>query len=272
MEKFHRNERLAVLMKTLCDSPGETFTLGSFAEMFGSAKSTISEDMDIVQNLLQKFDLGSVESIAGSTGGIRFVPGCKKEKVKSVLNSLCQDLSNSQRILPGGYLYMLDIIYDPKRIFEIGSIFAGYFFKREIDCVITVETKGIPLAFATAKQLGVPLVIARHNSEATDGPSVNINYVSGSSKKIQTMVLPMRALKGHSRLLFIDDFMKGGGTAKGIIDMAKEFKCEVVGIGVFIETLEPAKKLVDDYVSLITLNIVNTEEKLIDVKPSKEWL
>jgi len=84
--------------------------------MFGSAKSTISEDM---------FDLGSVESIAGSTGGIRFVPGCKKEKVKSVLNSLCQDLSNSQRILPGGYLYMLDIIYDPKRIFEIGSIFAG---------------------------------------------------------------------------------------------------------------------------------------------------
>jgi len=42
-------------MKTLCDSPGETFTLGSFAEMFGSAKSTISEDMDIVQNLLQKF-------------------------------------------------------------------------------------------------------------------------------------------------------------------------------------------------------------------------
>jgi len=85
-----------------------------------------------------------------------------------------------------------------------------------------VETKGIPLAFATAKQLGVPLMIARHNSEATDGPSVNINYVSGSSKKIQTMVLPMRALKGHSRLLFIDDFMKGGGTAKGIIDMAKE--------------------------------------------------
>jgi len=66
--------------------------------------------------------------------------------------------------------------------------------------------------------------------------------------------------------------MKGGGTAKGIIDMAKEFECEVVGIGVFIETLEPAKKLVDDYVSLITLNIVNTEEKLIDVKPSKEWL
>ncbi|HHV30172.1 pur operon repressor [Acetivibrio mesophilus] len=272
MEKFHRNERLAVLMKTLCDSPGETFTLGSFADMFGSAKSTISEDIDIVQNLLEKFDLGSIESMSGSLGGIRFVPSYKKDKIKSILNSLCQDLSNSQRILPGGYLYMLDIIYDPKKISDIGYIFAGHFYKREIDCVITVETKGIPLAFATAKQLGVPLVIARHNSEATDGPSVNINYVSGSSKKIQTMVLPMRALKGYSRLLFIDDFMKGGGTAKGIIDMVREFESEVVGIGVVIETLEPSKKLVDDYVSLLTLNIVNTEDKIIDLKPSKEWI
>ncbi|GAE87243.1 transcription regulator [Acetivibrio straminisolvens JCM 21531] len=66
--------------------------------------------------------------------------------------------------------------------------------------------------------------------------------------------------------------MKGGGTAKGIIDMVREFECEVVGIGVVIETLEPSKKLVDDYVSLLTLNIVNTEEKLIDVKPSKGWM
>lgn len=271
MEKFHRNERLAVLMKTLCDSPGETFTLGSFADMFGSAKSTVSEDIRIVQNLLEKFDLGSIESIAGSLGGVRFTPGYKKEKVKSILQSLCEDLSNSRRILPGGYLYMLDIIYDPKKISDIGYVFAGHFINKGIDCVITVETKGIPLAFATAKQLGVPLVIARHNSEATDGSSVNINYVSGSSKKIQTMVLPMRALKGYSKILFIDDFMKGGGTAKGIIDLAREFECEVVGIGVVIETSEPSKKLVDDYISLLTLNIVNVEEKLIDVKLSEEW-
>lgn len=54
--------------------------------------------------------------------------------------------------------------------------------------------------------------------------------------------------------------------------MVREFECEVVGIGVVIETLEPSKKLVDDYVSLLTLNIVNTEEKLIDVKPSKGWM
>ncbi|MFZ5986569.1 MAG: pur operon repressor [Bacillota bacterium] len=271
MEKFHRNERIAVLLKTLCDFPGETFTLGNFADTFGSAKSTVSEDIDIVQNLLSKFELGSIESIPGSLGGVRFIPGYSREKIKGILNSICHELSNPQRILPGGYLYMQDIIYDPRKVSDLGYIFAGHFFQKGIDCVVTVETKGIPLAFATARQLNVPLVIARHNSEATDGPSVNINYVSGSSKNIQTMVLSMRALKRYSRLLFIDDFMKGGGTAKGIIELAKEFECEVTAIGVVIETSEPSRKLVEDYVSLITLNIVNQEDRFIDISPSKDW-
>lgn len=272
MDKIHRNERIAVLLKTLCDSPGEIFTLGNFSDMLGSAKSTVSEDIDLVQNLLEKFGLGFVESIPGSLGGVRFIPDYGKERAKGVLDSLCCDLSNNHRILTGNYLYMLDIIYDPRRVWDIGNLFAGHFFPLKIDYVITVETKGIPIAFSTAKSLNVPLVIARHNSEAADGPSVNINYISGSSKNIQNMVLSMRALKRYSRLLFIDDFMKGGGTAKGIVNLAKEFECEVVGIGVFIETVEPKRKLVEEYMSLITLNSVNEESKTIDIKPSKEWI
>lgn len=243
MDKINRNERIALLLKRLTDSPGEILTLGSFTEMLNSAKSTISEDIDIVQNLLSKLDIGSIETIPGAQGGVRFMPGFSKGKSLKILDNLCADLSNVQRILPGGYLYMIDIIYNPKIVNDIARIFAGHFFRRGIDYVVTVETKGIPLAFAVAKYLNVPLVIVRHNSEATDGASVNTNYVSGSSKKIQTMILSIRALKKNSRLLFIDDFMKGGGTAKGIIELAKEFECEVAGIGVLIETVEPLKNL-----------------------------
>ncbi len=272
MEKISRNERIAVLLKRLTDSPGEILTLGSFTEILNSAKSTISEDIDIVQNLLTKLDIGSIETIPGAQGGVRFAPGFSREKTLDVLENLCRDLSNSQRILPGDYLYMLDIIYNPKIVQDIGYIFAGHFFQRCIDYVVTVETKGIPLAFAVAKNLNVPLVIVRHNSEATDGASVNTNYVSGSAKKIQTMILSLRALKKNSRLLFIDDFMKGGGTAKGIIELAKEFECEVAGIGVLIETIEPKKKLVENYTSLLTLKVVDDEDKIIDIKPSKDRL
>ncbi len=42
---------------------------------------------------------------------------------------------------------------------EIGKLFASVFAKRDIDIVMTVETKGIPLAYATATYLNLPVVI-----------------------------------------------------------------------------------------------------------------
>lgn len=271
MDKLPRNERIATLVKLLSDSPGKIFTLGGFAEMFGSAKSTISEDIDIVGNILSKLDLGHVETISGALGGVRFIPSMSKDRAVRILEGLCAELCRKERLLHGGFIYMLDIIYNPEWIDDIGYIFAGHFFPKSIDYVVTVETKGIPLALATAKHLGVPLVIVRRNSEAAEGASVSINYVSGSSKKLQTMVLSLRSLKRNSRLLFVDDFMKGGGTAKGIAELAKEFECEVAGIGVLVETAEPNKKLVEEYFSLLLLQKVDEEAGVIDIKLSPNW-
>lgn len=268
MDKTQKNERIAAMMKFLSDSPGKVFTLGFFAEIFGTVKSTISEDIDLIQNVLEKFELGSIETITGASGGVRFIPSLSKNKSQDIAVSLCADLSCGWRILPGGYLYMLDIIYNPEKVTEIGRVFATKFSPLSVDYVITVETKGIPLAFITAKLMNVPLVIVRHYSEATDGTSVNTNYVSGSSNKIQTMVLSLKALKRNSKLLFIDDFMKGGGTAKGIIELAKEFECEVSGIGVMIETVKPSKKLVENCFSILTLHNVFEGKGEIDIRPS----
>lgn len=267
MDKIQRNERISALVKILTDSPGKLFTLGYFTEMFGSAKSTLSEDIDIVRSALEKFGLGSIDTSSGASGGVKFVPKPADDKTSRFLESLCAELSHRERILAGGYLYMLDIIYNPEMVSEIGRIFAGRFCDKQADYVITVETKGIPLAFMTARYLNVPLLIVRHYSEATDGASVNINYISGSSKNIQTMVLPMKSLKRNSKLLFIDDFMKGGGTAKGILELAREFNCTVEGIGVLIQTAEPSRKLVDNCLSIMTLRGVDEEKGTVDIVP-----
>jgi purine operon repressor len=253
-------------MKILTDNPAKLLTLGDLTDMSGAAKSTLSEDIDIIDEVLQKFDMGYIESVSGASGGIRYMPSVSGEKADKILKGLCEELSKKERILAGGYLYMLDIIYNPEKISELAQIFAGHFSHAGADYVITVETKGIPLAFMTAKYLNVPLVIVRHNSQATDGSSVNVNYLSGSSKRIQTMVLPTKALKRGSKLLFIDDFMKGGGTAKGITELAKEFECELTGIGVLIETRQH-KKLVEKYFSLLTLNFVDEEAGIIEISP-----
>jgi len=264
-----RNERIAVITKMLCESPGKIINLGKFSELLGSAKSSISEDIDIIRNVFDKLGMGKIETFPGAAGGVRYISVPESGKTEKLFDMLLEELSKKERILPGGFLYTLDIIFKPDIASEIGMIFADHFRGLPVDYVITVETKGIPIALMTARFLEKPLVVVRHYNEETDGASVNINYVSGSSKKIQKMVLPLRSMKRNSKLLFIDDFMKGGGTAKGILDLAGEFDCEVAGIGIFIKTKEPARKLVDDYFSLLTLNSVDEQARTVDIV--KSW-
>ena len=151
MEKIQRNERLTVLHSILCNSPGKAFTLGNFTEMLGCAKSSVSEDIDILRGYFEKYGIGTIETIPGASGGVRFLPVISRESALELASGLSEVLSRKERILPGGFIYMLDIIYDPSTVSEIGRVFASTFYSKDIDYVITVETKGIHLAFSTAK-------------------------------------------------------------------------------------------------------------------------
>lgn len=248
--------------------PGHLFSLSYFSDIFGSAKSTLSEDLVTIKQSLQQFGLGTLETLAGAAGGVRFVPSRSSEGANKVLGELAQRLAEPERIIPGGFLYMTDLLFTPSIMVPIGEIFMTKFAHLAPDYIMTVETKGIPLAFMTARAFGLPLVIVRQGSKVTEGPSVSINYVSGSSKRIQTMSLPKRALPTGSRVLIIDDFMKAGGTAQGMVDLANEVGATVVGTGVLVSTVEPAEKLVQDYLPLLILYDVNQHTKKTDIRPA----
>ena len=61
-----------------------------------------------------------------------------------------------------------------------------------------------------------------------------MTYVNGNNSKVESMSLPRKALKPGSKVILIDDFMRGGGTIKGMIELMNEFGAEVIGTGVFI--------------------------------------
>lgn len=161
---------------------------------------------------------------------------------------------------------MLDLIYDPHLLYQLGQIFVRRFAGCQPDYIVTVETKGIPMATMTALAFNVPLVVIRNNNKVTEGSAVSINYVSGSSKKISTMSLARRAIHSGSRVILIDDFMKAGGTAAGMMELMDEFGAKVEGIGVLISTAEPKKKVVDDYLSLLELVAIDADSGIIDIR------
>lgn len=271
MIKWRRSERVGALLDILTRQPCTLFSLKDFSNRFDCSKSTISEDLAIVRTVLQRLQRGHIETIAGAAGGVRYIPGIGKARRQNGLTDLCTRLSAPDRILPGGYLYMTDCIYDPQVNNQLGEIFATRFATMMPDVVVTVETKGIPLAVATAFFLNVPVVAARRDHLVTEGSSVSINYVSGSSRSIQTMSLARRSLAQGARVLIIDDFMRGGGTIKGLFELMTEFKAQVVGVGVLLSTALPQHKLVKDYVSLTVLEEVNEETRQVVVRPSA-WI
>jgi len=184
-------------------------------------------------------------------------------EVRLVIQDLKAELEHSDRLLPGGYLFMTDLLGNPDLINRVGKVFASAFADQQIDVIMTVATKGISIAHAIARHLNVPVVVVRRDSKVTEGSTVSINYVSGSSRRIQTMVLSKRSMKSGQRVLITDDFMKVGGTMNGMKNLLEEFDCQLAGIAVLVEAEHADETLVDDYYSLVKLHEVNEKDRTI---------
>ncbi|MCO7176925.1 pur operon repressor [Sporolactobacillus kofuensis] len=271
--KLKRSSRLVDMTEYLLRHPHQVIPLSYFSERYASAKSSISEDLTIIKENFETQEIGRLQTQAGATGGVCYMPSMGRTEAAQLLSDLREQMTQEDRLLPGGYLYMTDILGKPEYINAIGRLIASVFSDKQLDAVMTMETKGIPLAYAVASQCSVPVVVVRRSSKVTEGSTVSINYISGSSKRIQTMVLPRRSLHEHARVLIVDDFMKAGGTMKGMMNMIKEFGGEVAGMAVFVEKKDEVPKLVDQYVSLLKLSIPEQEGMLtIENGNVDEWL
>jgi purine operon repressor len=271
MEKMTRTQRLIHMVKTLSERPGEQIPLSYFVERFGAAKSTISEDLALVKEALEVEGSGLLRTHAGAIGGVQYWPIPSAREIDQTLAELCQLLSDPARILAGGFVYMTDIVTHPAWSARIGAILAARFLSTAPDVVLTVETKGIPLALMVARVLGLPMVMARREGRVTEGPSFSMHYISGSSRRINTMAVGLRALKRDSKVLVVDDFMKAGATARGMVDLVTELGATVVGVGFVVTTSEPERKRVETYTSLLNLASVDEEARTIEIRPALEF-
>lgn len=273
MDRIKRNERLGAMAAVLTSTPNRIHTLGEFCDMFGAAKSTISEDVELLRQSFSRFGQGELATVAGAAGGVRYRAMLSRKRTREVLQSLSARLSDPSRLLPGGFLYTSDVSAEPETAQNLGMILAAQYYDRQPDFVLTMETKGIPIAMMTARMLDVPLVIARRDSRAYEGSAVKINYIAGGAlDRIETMALARRAVTAGQKALIIDDFMKGGGTLQGMVDLMKEFQADVVGVGVMIATALPAEKRVKGARSLMVFDSADAISRGVRVRPSDMFL
>lgn len=265
--RVKRSERLIGMTHYFLEHPNQLTPLSYFMESYGIAKSSVSEDVTKIKETFERQNIGSIQTIAGAAGGVKFLPTMSKEASENLIMQLCQQLSTADRLLPGGYIYMSDILSNPLVLRQIGRLIASHFANQNVEAIMTIATKGIPLAQAVATALNVPFVIVRRDSKITEGATVNVNYVSGSSGRIEKMELSRRSLKQKSRVLIVDDFMKAGGTINGLQNMLLEFDATLVGTVVFAAADFKGERLVSDYLSLLSVDKVDVATRTIQVAP-----
>ena len=226
--KLRRSERMVVISNYLINNPYKLTSLNTFAEKYEAAKSSISEDIAIIKKAFEESGIGEIETVTGASGGVIFTPGISDEEAKAVIEELRDRLSESNRILPGGYIYLSDLL-------------------------------------STPNILNVPFVIVRRDLKITEGSTVSVNYASGSSDRIEKMFLSKRSLKPNSRVLIVDDFLKGGGTISGMVSLLKEFDSTLVGVAVFAENAQEKRDRMT-YKSLLKVSEIDVKNNHVKVE------
>lgn len=262
-----RSERLVDMVKYLLARPHTLIALPFFADRYGASKSSISEDLAILRQTLANDQNGILETVAGAAGGVRYIPFVGKKEATNYLHDLADRIEDPDRILPGNFVYLSDILGSPQDLQQIGQLIATKYAYSNVDYVMTIETKGIAIAQAVSRFLNVPFVMVRRRPKITEGSTISVNYVASSSERVEKMELAKRLLPEGSNVLIVDDFMKGGGTLTGMEELVKEFKGTVAGMCVLCETKYASQKVVDDYQSLIKITEVDRTKKLIKVRP-----
>ncbi|MBN2221075.1 MAG: pur operon repressor [Vallitaleaceae bacterium] len=266
--KLTKAQRLSMLTKILVDHPFTIYTLQHFTEIFDCAKSTLSEDIASIEEALKEMEEGEIISVAGAAGGLYYAPYYTQRQIQEVKFDICRRLNDYSRVIPGGFVYMNDLFFDPRLLKKMSHCIVTHYRDCQIDYVVTIETKGIPLAMSIANDLSIPVAVVRKSAKLSEGTTLQLNYLTGSSKTIKNMSMPIRSLKRGSSVLIVDDFMKAGGTAKGIVDLLNEFECKIVGIAVVLSAEEPNKKLIDEYFTLVRFDGIDEEKQQIMIRPS----
>ena len=124
---------------------------------------------------------------------------------------------------------------DPQLMMQCGEEFKRLFADQKIDKVLTCEASGIAPGVMTAYVLDVPMVFARKKKPSTLNDAVYWADVFSYTKKVNNKIcVEEKFLHKGENLLIIDDFVAHGEAVKGMVNIAKQAECNIVGVGAIV--------------------------------------
>ncbi len=150
-----------------------------------------------------------------------------------------------RRILQDGVLHPGNVLkvdsflnhqMDISIIDEIGREFHRRFGDIGITKVLTIEASGIAIAYAVAREYGVPLVFAKKTKSINIAGDVYTAEVESFTHKTKNQIIvSKRFITKEDRVLIVDDFLANGCALQGLISIVENAGAEVEGLGIAIE-------------------------------------
>lgn len=150
-----------------------------------------------------------------------------------------------ERILKDGEVYPGEVLkvgsflnqqIDTALVTEMGKEIARKFKDDEVTKILTIETSGIALAFATAQALGVPMIFAKkHKSNNLDPVLVSTKVFSYTHQSTYDVVVSREHIDSSDNVLIVDDFLAKGNAIIGLLEIIDTAGANPVGAAVAIE-------------------------------------
>ena len=155
------------------------------------------------------------------------------------MNFLEERILRDGVVKPGNVLKVdsfLNHQIDVALVDEMAKEFRRRFDGRPVTKVLTIETSGIAIAMAVAREFGVPMVFAKKSKSVNlDGEMYVAEVESFTHKKTNRVVVAKKYISPEDHVLIIDDFLANGCALQGLISIVDSADATVEGLGIVIE-------------------------------------
>lgn len=142
-------------------------------------------------------------------------------------------------VLPGNILKVdcfLNHCIDVSFLLEMGREIAALYENSGVNKILTIETSGIPIAFAAAQFMNVPVVFAKKDKSGNISDRVYSSRVESFTRKnVYDAVVSKEYLGESDTVLLIDDFLAKGNALNGLIDILSQAGAKLAGCAIAIE-------------------------------------
>ena len=121
-------------------------------------------------------------------------------------------------------------------LLEMGREIARLYENEQVNKILTIETSGIPIAFAAAQYMNVPVVFAKKDKSGNISNEVYSSKVTSFTRKnVYDAVVSKNFLNPDDNVLVIDDFLAKGNALAGLIDIIGQAGARLCGCAIAIE-------------------------------------